>query len=61
MIREAHVIDGPAANMLVGIDIIAPEKMVINVANECMIMNACHGAKVPIVVRAKQSKCVFLE
>jgi len=48
--REVHLVDNLAANLLIGVDILAPEAIKIDMKNELMTLGNCKGITVPIRV-----------
>jgi len=48
--REVHLVDNLAANLLIGINILAPEAIEINIKNKLMTLGNCEGIIVPIRV-----------
>ena len=53
--RQIHVVDELKANMLLGSDILGPEKMVVDYHHEVLILHCCRGMTVTMTVTpAKQ-------
>ena len=50
--RELHLVNGLQANMLIGTDIMAPEKVDISLSGKKMSIGSC-GVDVPITIRSK--------
>ena len=48
--RELHIVDNLSAKALIGIDIMKPEAMIINLSRDVMTIGACNDLEVPIVV-----------
>ena len=54
--REFHVVDNLAAKALIGIDIMKPEGIVLDLQNDVMRIGACQDLEVPIVVASRGSR-----
>lgn len=54
--RELHVIDNLTAKALIGIDIMKPEGIVLDLQNDVMSVGACQDLEIPIVVTARGSR-----
>lgn len=52
--REMHIVDNLSANILIGIDIMKPEGMVLDLARDIMTIGSCQDLEVPISTRTKQ-------
>jgi len=48
--REVHLVDNLTANLLISINILAPEAIEINIKNELITLGNCEGITVPIRV-----------
>ena len=46
--REIHIIDDLKAGMLIGADILTPERMIIDFATQSVKIGTCHDITVPI-------------
>jgi len=53
--REAHLVDGLKAKMLVGMDIMGPEQIDIITSKKQAIIGTCQNAVIPIEVRPRSS------
>lgn len=51
--RELHVVDNLTAKALIGIDIMKPEGIVLDLQNDVMRVGACQDLEIPIVVTAR--------
>ena len=60
--RDVHIVDGLKAKFLIGMDIIGPESIIINVQRRIAIIGSCSNAEIEISVtpRAKEkvNRCV---
>ncbi len=54
--RELHIVDDLTAKALIGIDIMKPEGMMIDLQRDIMRIGACRGLEVPIVVASRGSR-----
>jgi len=54
--REVHLVDNLAANLLIGVDILAPEAIEINMKNELMTLGNCEGITVLIRVTPRGNR-----
>ena len=48
--REIHVVDSLAAKALIGIDILSPERISVDLGNNCIRIGSCGGLEIPISV-----------
>jgi hypothetical protein len=53
--REVHVVEGLRAGMLMGVDILGPERMVIDFAANKLIVGSCQGLSVDIAVKSREN------
>ena len=53
--RELHVVDNLTAKALIGIDLMKPEGIVLDLQNDVMRVGACQDLEIPIVVTARGS------
>lgn len=51
--RELHVVDNLTAKALIGIDIMKPEGIVLDLQNDVMRVGACQDLEIPIFVTAR--------
>ena len=51
--RELHIVDNLIAKTLIGVDIMKPEGIIINLQNDVMRIGSCQNLEVPIVVISK--------
>ena len=51
--REIHVIDGLSAKTLIGIDIMKPEGIIIDLIMDIMTMGICQSFRIPIIAVTK--------
>ena len=56
--REMHIVDNLSANALIGIDIMKPEGMMLDLQHDLMTVGSCNSLQVPISTRTKQSNQV---
>ena len=56
--REVHIVDNLSANALIGIDIMKPEGMMLDLQHDMMTIGSCNNLQVPISTRTKQSSQV---
>ena len=56
--REVHIVDNLSANALIGIDIMKPEGMMLDLQHDMMTVGSCDDLQVPISTRTKQSNQV---
>ncbi|KAI0992393.1 hypothetical protein K3495_g15792 [Podosphaera aphanis] len=50
--REIHIVNGLAANALLGIDIAEPEGWLIDLDAQLLTLPKCHGLKIPISTKS---------
>lgn len=48
--RDVHVVEGMKAKILIGMDIIGPEKITLDIPRQIAVVSSCRGAKIPIAV-----------
>ena len=53
--REVHVVDNLSANALIGIDIMKPEGMVLDLQHDLITIASCNNLQVPISTQTKQN------
>lgn len=53
--REVHIVDNLSANILIGIDIMKPEGMVLDLGRDTMTIGSCQHLEVPISTRTKDT------
>ena len=46
--REAHIVDNLKAKLLIGVDILAPEEMVLDFTIRTLTIGSCQGLVTPI-------------
>ena len=54
--REVHIVDNLSANVLIGIDIMKPEGMVLDLPRDVLVVGSCEGLEVPISTCTKPSR-----
>ena len=54
--RELHVVDNLTAKALIGIDIMKPKGIIVDLQNDVMKIGSCQDLEVPIVVASKGSR-----
>ncbi|SLM38909.1 probable transposable element [Lasallia pustulata] len=55
MRREAHVVDSLKAKFLMGVDILAPERICLNLSEGKMVVRSCKDLVAPIQITAKDN------
>ncbi len=56
--REVHIVNDLRAKMLVGIDILAPEGVTMDLQRKVAIIGSCDNMKIPLVVMTKSANQV---
>ena len=56
--RDVHVVDGMKAKMLIGMDIIGPERIVIDTPQQIAIVGSSKNAKIPITTTPRSTERV---
>ena len=54
--RQIHIVDDLKANMLIGSDILGPERMLIDYNKEVLVLNCCRGMEIPMQVKPLREK-----
>lgn len=54
--RELHIVDNLSADVLIGVDILKPEGMVIDLDQNILTIRSCEGLSVPINVSSRGSR-----
>ena len=54
--REIYVIDGLFAKTLIGIDIMKPENIIIDLATDIITIGICQSFRIPIVAVTKKNR-----
>jgi len=54
--REVHLIDNLIANLLIGVDILAPEAIEINMKNKLITLGNYEGITVPIRITPRGNR-----
>ena len=53
--REVHFVDNLRAKMLMGMDILGPERMIVDIGSETLTIRSCENLTAPIQVTAKDN------
>ena len=56
--RDVHVVDGLKAKLLIGMDIIGPERIILDIPQRVAIIRSCKDTRVPITVSPRTSQRV---
>ena len=58
--RDIHIVDGMKAKMLIGMDVIGPEKIILDIPQQMTIIGSCKSIKVPITVTPRAAQRITL-
>ena len=54
--REVHIVDNLKVNLLVGMDILAPEGILIDLENRLATIRSCESIQLPLTIESRSSK-----